>query len=199
MNTPHPPRFLWNFVRCLRAICLLSLGSSIGFCQVIVATIPLTLGGGGGVLAVNETTNRVYVVQQNATQVIDGATSSVIASIPGGSVPVAIAVNEITNKIYVANHSSDTVSVIDGGTNAALDLAVGAGPQAIAINAVTNKIYVVCQNSDQLAIIDGITNTVTLVAVGSSPGYVAVDTQNNRIYVVNQNGNSVSVVDGASN
>ena len=46
------------------------------------------------------------------------AQSMVIATIPVGTVPVGVGVNSTTNRIYVANNGSDTVSVIDGATNA---------------------------------------------------------------------------------
>src|SRR5260370_23935797 len=59
-----------------------------------------------------------------------------------GQQPVAIAVNAATNKIYVANNRDNTVTVINGATNATATVAVGQQPDAIAVNAATNLVYV---------------------------------------------------------
>jgi YVTN family beta-propeller protein len=53
------------------------------------------------------------------TTVIDGRTKKVIvANITVGNDPTGIVVNPISNKIYVTNYNSNTLSVIDGDTNA---------------------------------------------------------------------------------
>ena len=69
----------------------------------------------------------------------------------------------MTNKIYVPNSFSNTVSVIDGTTNAATTITTGIGtdPNDVAINPVTNKIYVTNLADGTVSVIDGATNTVT--------------------------------------
>ena len=56
-------------------------------------------------LAVNETTNTLYITSEqfNIVTAVDGATKS-IKTIPVGTGPRQLAVNEITNKVYVANY-----------------------------------------------------------------------------------------------
>src|ERR1039457_3522191 len=66
----------------------------------------------------------------------------VIGTVAVGVSPGAIAVNPVQNKIYVANNGSNSVTVIDGRTNATTTVNVGMGPFAIAVNPVTNKVYV---------------------------------------------------------
>ena len=76
---------------------------------------------------VNEQTNRIYAADScgDAVSVIDGATSSVAATVTVGRGSSAVALSEATNRIYAAN-SNGTVSVIDGATNAvAAVVAVG--------------------------------------------------------------------------
>ena len=69
--------------------------------------------------AVNEVTNRVYVVNYGSSDVtvIDGAANRPVATIPVGLWPQQIAINARTNTVYVVNTHADSVSVIDGKTN----------------------------------------------------------------------------------
>ena len=120
--------------------------------------------------------------------------------------PYGVAVNPTTNLIYVTNFGGNSVSVIDGATNAVTaTIGVGSSPYEVAVNPITNLIYVTTQlNSDQpgysVSVIDGATNTVTAtIRVGSGPYGVAVNSTTNLIYVTNTGGNSVSVISGATN
>ena len=78
-----------------------------------------------GAVAVNPATNLIYAVNTanfdvccaNVT-VIDGVFQGSVTNITVGGDPQAAAVNPITNKIYVTNNADDTVTVIDGATNA---------------------------------------------------------------------------------
>jgi YVTN family beta-propeller protein len=53
-------------------------------------------------VAVNETTNRAYVVGHNSSSVtvIDGKSRTVVATIKTGAGPEAVAVNPVTNRVY---------------------------------------------------------------------------------------------------
>ena len=74
---------------------------------------------------------------------------------------MAVAVNETTNKAYVVNHNSNSVTVIDGKTRAAVaTIQTGAGPEGIAVNPVTNRIYVANSGESSVTVIDGATDTV---------------------------------------
>jgi YVTN family beta-propeller protein len=97
-----------------------------------------------GPIAINETTNKIYVAGSNGIAVIDGATNSVATTIPDPSatVPTAIALNPATNTIYVANHDSNNVTVIDGFTGSLTTIAVGISPSGVAVDSQTNFIYV---------------------------------------------------------
>ncbi len=58
-------------------------------------------------VAVNEATNKAYVVNHNSNSVtvIDGKTRTAIATIKTGAGPEGIAVNPVTNRVYIANAS----------------------------------------------------------------------------------------------
>ena len=70
-------------------------------------------------LAVNETAGRIYVANEanKSVTVIDGATNTILATIPVGGSPAALAVNEIANRVYVYNAGDPSVSFINGATN----------------------------------------------------------------------------------
>lgn len=128
-----------------------------------------------------------------------------IGEVAVGANPQAVAVNTVTNKIYVANSGSNTVTVIDGATNATTTVNVGTFPIALAVNETTNKIYVANQQSGNVTVIDGSDNSTATVTAGASPTAVAVNQMTNMVYVANNDGDpsgssgSVSVIDGATN
>lgn len=126
---------------------------------------------------------------------------TVIATVGVGSSPQDAAVNAVTNRIYVTNTNSNTVSVIDGATNAVTAaVPVGTWPRGVAVNATTNRVYVTNQTTNNLTVLDGTSNaTLATIATGLYPSGVAVNPNTNRIYVSNSDSNSLSVIDGASN
>ena len=138
---------------------------------------------------------------KDCTDLISGATNTVISTVTVGNGPMAVAVNSVTNQVYVANESGSNVTVIDGATNTMTTaVTVGNAPDAVAVNPVTNQVYVANQLSDNVTVINGATNTVTTaVTVGSFPGAVAVNPVTNRVYVANQLSNNVTVINGANN
>ena len=124
-----------------------------------------------------------------------------------GKDPESIAVNPATNRVYVANSGSNSVTVIDGATNAVVGspIPVGVGPIGIAVNPSTNRVYVVNFNSTadhgSVTVVDGSTNAVigAPVTVGAHPLSAAVNPVINRIYVADGLGRNVSEIDGATN
>src|SRR5216684_2906211 len=103
-----------------------------------------------------------------------------LPTVAAGSMPYSVAVNQVTNKIYVANYGSNTVTVIDGATNAPITVNVGGAPSSVAVNPVTNKIYVANYNSNTVTVIDGATNSTTPVNAGSGSISVAVNPLTNK-------------------
>ena len=153
-------------------------------------------------MAVNASTNRIYVANNdsNNVSVIDGASNTVVATVAVGHCPTGVAVNPNTNRIYVANHDDNNVSVIDGASNTVVaTVVVGSMPFGVAVNpARTASTWRTWQQ--HVSVIDGASNTVVAtVAVGSGPGGVAVNPSTNRIYVTDSGSGSVSVIDGATN
>jgi YVTN family beta-propeller protein len=123
----------------------------------------------------------------------------VTTTVAAGNAPRALGVNPVTNMIYVANQGGNTVTVINGATNATTTVTAGTGCFAVAVNPVTNKIYVANPGSNNVTVINGATNDTTTVAVGAQPVAVAVNPVTNKIYVSNYGSASVTVIDGATN
>ncbi len=154
-------------------------------------------------LAVNQTTNRIYVSNflSSSVSVIDGSTNTVVATIPVATDPSFIDVNSATNKVYVSNINS--VSVIDGGNDTVVATITDvSSPFGVAVDSVTNRVYVANSAANDVAVIDGASDTVVeTIPVGKNPFGVVVDSSANLVYVSDSNESSpaVSVIDGASN
>jgi len=69
------------------------------------STVTITVGTVPKFVAVNQTTNRIYVSNliSNNVSVIDGTTNTVNATVPVGNSPEVLDVNSVTNMVYVAN------------------------------------------------------------------------------------------------
>jgi len=188
-------------------------GTTINVINGATATAPATVSGtiytvgaGPAAMAVNPVTNTLYVANAGSpttrgttVSVINLATNAVSAPISVGSNPAAAAVNQATDIVYVANSGGNSVSVMNGATNAVSTVTVGATPKALAINPATNTIYVANQTDGTVSAIDGVTSAVTSVTVGAGPQAIAVNPATNSIYVANTGATTISVINGTSN
>jgi len=77
------------------------------------ATTTLLSGGNAQAIAVNQVSNKIYVVNNsdNTVTMIDGSTNT-IAKVNTGNFPLAVAVNPVANKAYVVNGSDNSVTEI---------------------------------------------------------------------------------------
>jgi len=111
-------------------------------------------------VAVNERTNRVYVVSRHSGTlvVIDGHTHEPIATLNVvGPDPYGLAVNEAANRVYVANHGGQSVSVVDGEKNELLyTVDVGVSPGFVAVSEATGRVYVTNSGDDTVSVLDSI-------------------------------------------
>src|SRR5204863_10171805 len=116
----------WIFVTL---VLLFALGT-----KAQTVTTNVAVGGSPVGVAVNPSTNKIYVAdyESNDVTVIDGATNTT-TSVAAGTNPYAVAVNPATNKIYVANKDNSNVTVIDGASRA---ITIGAGGGAAGADAV---------------------------------------------------------------
>jgi DNA-binding beta-propeller fold protein YncE len=153
-------------------------------CGQRVGTIALPSGSNPQSIAIDTTTNTVYVADtvKNLVSVINAATCNAMdlsgcshmpTQVPVPSGPVYLAVNSVTDTVYITIllGGSDTVSVLDGATcnaqvtsgcgQALKTVQVGPFPVAIAIDQGSDTVYVanngINGNGDTVSVIDGAT------------------------------------------
>ncbi len=123
---------------------------------------------------------------------------SVVAAVPVGSGPIGVVFDSANGDIYVTNHSSNSVSVINGTTNrvvATIHLGSLSYPSGVAFDSANGDIYVTNYPFNSVSVINDTTNTVVAtIPFGSSTFGVAFDPANGDIYVTNHSSNSVSVI-----
>ncbi len=112
---------------------------------------------------------------------------------------------ELTGKIYVANNGSDTVSVIDSGTNTVIEtITVGNGPSGVGVNTATGKVYVANVIAGNVSVIDSSTDTVSTTIILTPSGYtdpwfMGVNPNTNKIYISQYyDGSDVTVINGVT-
>lgn len=155
-----------------------------------LAVNTLTVGNLPNGVAVNTSTNDIYVTNSNhfpeSMTVIDGSSlSTTTVLLPGN--PVGLAVNQITNTIYV--NLGSQLAVIDGRTLSSSFYSLQDTSSDLAINATTNKLYSVFPQSGLANSFDGENFSTLNVGVGGGPVRLAVNETNNRVYVENECGN----------
>jgi DNA-binding beta-propeller fold protein YncE len=166
----------------------------------VVSTLSMPTGSGAWEMALNPSTNRVYVPGDGANVVteIDGNTNAT-TQIAVGRRPQYVAVNVTTNRVYASNVDDGTLSVIDGATRAVASLPIGgAGP--IVVNERTNKVYVIrLGNNGEVTVIDGATHNWYTIDTGShTPHRHVVDADANRLYVTHRASGDVRAIDASS-
>src|SRR5207249_3654811 len=159
-------------------------------------------------VAVNATTNQVYVSSLAGLVVIDGTrTPDVIRlTIPVGTGAKGVAVDEQANFIYVA--ASDPLKggpalvPVDGSKNVAVLTDVVALPAAgsgVAFNPNDGFVYVAIPTLQEVDVIDPKPGGARLLPpirnLGKGTYGVAIDTLAKRLYVTNRDDNTVSVID----
>ncbi len=129
--------------------------------QVRVGDLPVAL-------AVNSTTNKVYVANNGSgsISVLDGQSDAVTATLEIGKAPYVLAVNEVTNRVYVSNTFSDVLSVIDGTSNA-IHLVKAGSANKMLVDSERNRVYLLGYEDNYFAIFDGKTEDIRRVPVGA--------------------------------
>jgi YVTN family beta-propeller protein len=166
-------------------------------------------------IAISPINNTIYVTNMgsNTVSVINGTTNVVAKNITlaigeregegtGFFSPAGIAYNSDTGSLYVTNRGSDTVSVINGTTNALVDEIIvdAIAPSGIVYNAANNYIYVTNIGSNTVSVINGTTNTIVAnIPVGLGPNGIAYNQNNGDVYVANSINGTISVIDGLEN
>ncbi len=135
--------------------------------------------------------------------VVNLASFTVTANVATGLHPTGMAF--WGNNLLVANTYSDSISVINAGTNQVtetIDLglpikvpgqrgaAYGAGPNAIAVDQTNNIAYVALYNANAIAVVNlnGGGSLTGMIPVGYAPSSVVLDSTSNTLLVANDKG-----------
>jgi DNA-binding beta-propeller fold protein YncE len=158
----------------------------------------------GSLLAVNSTTDTIYLSGDTGVIVINGATDSVTTTIATAAPVYAIAADPATNTVYLAASSSTgpEIEVINGATNAVTTTISMPGLiSGLAVDSTTDTVYAAEEQLDEVAVINGATNAVaTSVSTGTGvePYHLAVDEATDTVWVTALAG-SLIAIDGATN
>jgi len=171
-----------------------------GATNEIIATIPVGQSGWDyGEVAVDETANRVYVVNRGdkTLTVIAGDTHQVLATVEGVEV---VAVDEIVDRLYVV--AGETVRLLDARDYSELrsvSLPPGASVGALALNSPADRLYLARSSPDALDIFTASTlERVTTVPLKGHVQDLAANTVTNRLYVAlsSEAANEILTLDG---
>jgi YVTN family beta-propeller protein len=118
-------------------------------------------------------------------------------STPVGMTPNGITFDPNSGNVYVANFGDNTVSEINGATNAQIAIPVGINP--IFVTSGNGNVYVANFYSNSVSVISDSTNTVTAtIPLGDTPSGITFDPYSGNVYVANFYSNTVSVISGNS-
>jgi YVTN family beta-propeller protein len=143
-------------------------------------------------IAVDMGRNRVYVGNygSNTLSVIDGASNTVVDTVPDLPTPKGVAYDAEHDYIYVTNHAYSQMSVLDASTlGLVMTVTMGLKPHGVGYNPVNNHVYVANHDSGSVVIVDADTLSVTSVITGfDRPVHVAVNSITGKTYVTNIGG-----------
>jgi len=142
---------------------------------------PIAIGAGamptGIAFAPDGTTAYVSSAGANTVSVIDTASDTIVAVLPGFHSPTGIAISPDGAKVFVANRSDDTVIVLDVATQTVVPLPImvpgeiAAGPTGIAISPDGSHAYVADSPANAITEI-GESGTLTVALAGDGIGSV---------------------------
>ncbi|HEX4020256.1 MAG TPA: MBG domain-containing protein [Acidobacteriaceae bacterium] len=129
---------------------------------------------------------------------------SIVGTVPVGTTPQGVAVDPVTNNIFVVNQASNTVTVLNGATGAAIGtpISVGAAPVAVALNPATGMVYVANSGSGSTSVSiineNNLTATSGSISVGVPQNAIAVDAASNTIVAISTANGTAFTMSGNS-
>jgi YVTN family beta-propeller protein len=147
-------------------------------------------------IALDSTSERLYMAAGKAVRALDAHTGQVQAQISLPAAPRGLAVDGATGHVYAALWELDTLAVLDGTSLTLWKLVPGIpGPSGVVV--ADNRVYVSATRSDELIVLDAQTCAIIQrVPVGDAPYAVVCDPVRQRVYVSNAGEDTVSIIDG---
>jgi large repetitive protein len=179
-----------------------------GATNTVTGTIALSTGSKPNGVAVDSSTDTVYVAESGApaVAVIDGATNAVTTTIGTGSgtEPSSVAVDETTDVVWVGGTTGDVLAINGTSNSVTQTISPGGGAVAsVAVNPDTDTIYAATETGG-VAVIDGATGAIsTTISVTTTLYAVAVDPGSGAVFASSYDGATLMgttwVIDGGSN
>ena len=162
----------------------------------IITNIPL--GISATEVAVDPTTDMIYVIGGHTVAVVSGSTNKLVTKIHSGVKLADIAVDPVTDEIYVTDAQSPNIFVISGKTNTvtATIPVSGSGAGGIAVDPSTDMVYAAA--SPGMVAINGKTNTV-VAKISGVGGFVAADPSTGTIYTNGATASELAVISETTN
>jgi DNA-binding beta-propeller fold protein YncE len=143
----------------------------------------ITVGGAGGwdYLTVDEPGRRVFVSHETQVEVIDLASNSVSAKIPGTPGVHGIALAQEEGRGFVSNGRASTVTIFDLKTLVAISqVPTGKKPDAIVYDPWTHRVFAMNGGGDSSTVIDAASGKVVgTIALGGGPEFATADGSGN--------------------
>jgi YVTN family beta-propeller protein len=156
--------------------------------NLVIANVPTGIIA-PGILALNPTTNSIYFIDTNPTNIVsvlDCNTNLITTFLVGvGATQIWIEYCTPNNTMYITNNTSNDVTVINCVTNSVVGapINVGAAPFGSVYNSFDNLIYVANPGSFDISVIDCSTNlVVNTIPTGAFPVYLAYNFLSNIVY-----------------
>ena len=132
----------------------------------------------------------------------DAQTKQIVTRIPVETTPYQMVLSRDGKYLFVSNWSSESVSVIDTGSNQVIrTLHVGMNPNDVKLSS-DGRLFVACSNDNTVYVIDAsrlevlerLSTTLTpLAPEGSTPDALAIDDERKLLYIANADNNSITV------
>ncbi len=153
---------------------------------------------GAEALAVDLVNNRLYTCGFQGIQVVDGASQSVLATIPTASTLISASVNPAVHQAYFGSPLLPVFYVLDTNTNQLIIPSGTSAGGALALNPSTNQLVLADTN---INLYNPATNIDTFLETG--PGGIlnlaAIDAVTNQVYAAANLNNTLGVLDGGNN
>lgn len=162
----------------------------------VTKTFHIASAGGWDYIAVDETSNRLYVSHGTQVNILDKRNGDSLGVIPNTTGVHGIAFITALGKGYTSNGRINTVTVFDLKTAKPLSqISTGENPDAIMYDAFSKKIITCNGRSKDLSVIDPLTEkVVATIPVGGKPE-TAVSDDMGKIFVNIEDKNEIAVVD----
>jgi YVTN family beta-propeller protein len=174
--------------------------------QVITSVqFPLGVGMLPTALAVNEATDYVYVAGSGSTAVVSG--TQIIASLPGGSTPVAAEGNPTTGYVYVVDRDAgvtvlsgtQVITTVTGGVPVSTQLNKPSGGgvlySGLGVNPTTGYVYVSRYGYGDVIVLSA-TQVITSIQTGYGAQTIDVNPDTGYIYALNAYYNTATILSG---